>query len=384
MSEPQPAASTLSGRRDRLLVTYVVRGAADMVADLAHTICLEQTVEVVDELARDPWIRGEIVGRLESIEELGEGRHELVISYSEVILGRSVPQLLNVIYGNVSLLPGVKIVDVQLPETIGDWLPGPALGIEGIRGKLGVHDRPMVAAALKPMGRSPRELAGYAWELARGGIDLIKDDHGLADHTFCPFEERVQRCLEAVREGEELSGGRSLYLPNLVEGPARLAERLDWLEGLGVDGVLLAPALVGWDWLREIAARPTSDMVLVAHPAMLGAFISDPDSGVSRSVLLGRLLRALGADVVIFPSHGGRFAWSREATGGIVDALRSPQPGLRPALPMPAGGLSVETVGRVAEGYGRDTVFLIGSNLYVRSSDLASSVEEFMGAVAGV
>ena len=48
------------------------------------------------------------------------------------------------------------------------------------------------------MGLSATDLAELAYRFALGGIDLIKDDHGLTNQPFCPFEERVRRCAEAV------------------------------------------------------------------------------------------------------------------------------------------------------------------------------------------
>jgi hypothetical protein len=38
-----------------------------------------------------------------------------------------------------------------------------------------------VMTALKPMGSTTAELAKMAYDFAKGGIDIIKDDHGLAD-----------------------------------------------------------------------------------------------------------------------------------------------------------------------------------------------------------
>ena len=37
-----------------------------------------------------------------------------------------------------------------------------------------------------------------AYDFAKGGIDLIKDDHGLANQNYAPYEERVRACCAAV------------------------------------------------------------------------------------------------------------------------------------------------------------------------------------------
>ena len=76
----------------------------------------------------------------------------------------------------------------------------------------------MVMTALKPMGLSVEELARQTYEFAKGGIDIIKDDHGLANQRWAPFEQRVEACCEAVRRANEETGRRSIYAPTVC-GP---------------------------------------------------------------------------------------------------------------------------------------------------------------------
>ena len=69
------------------------------------------------------------------------------------------------------------------------------------------------------MGLEPAQLAALCGTFARAGIDLIKDDHGLADHPFCPFEARVEACLAAIEAAARETGRRALYVPNLTGRP---------------------------------------------------------------------------------------------------------------------------------------------------------------------
>jgi len=96
-------------------------------------------------------------------------------------------QLLNVIFGNTSMQPGIQVRRLDLPESITRTFKGPRFGSAGLRERLNVHDRPLLATALKPMGMNATDLADRAYAFALGGIDLIKDDHGLANQVFCPF-----------------------------------------------------------------------------------------------------------------------------------------------------------------------------------------------------
>jgi ribulose-bisphosphate carboxylase large chain len=85
---------------------------------------------------------------------------------------------------------------------------------------------------------------------------------------------------------------------------------------------------------------------------------------------------------VIFPSHGGRFPVAREETTRLAAALREPLGALSPAWPVPAGGIDVESVPRLRRDYGDDTVLLVGSSLYTRSTDLASNARRFVELVS--
>jgi NAD(P)-dependent dehydrogenase (short-subunit alcohol dehydrogenase family) len=51
--------------------------------------------------------------------------------------------------------------------------------------------------------------------------------------------------------------------------------------------------------LTQALVREHSDLAFLAHPSLAGARMAPV-------ALLGRLFRALGADAVIFPNHGGR------------------------------------------------------------------------------
>src|SRR6185312_10092814 len=97
-----------------------------------------------------------------------------------------------------------------LPDAAFDWLPGPRAGIAGLRALTGVPGRPLLATALKPIGLRPAQLAALCGTFVRAGIDLVKDDHGLADHPFCPFEARVEACLRAAEDAARETGRRAL------------------------------------------------------------------------------------------------------------------------------------------------------------------------------
>lgn len=347
------------------------------IGNLSEEIAREQTVEMP--LAALPeTIRREIVGRVEATDLIPGSwrRFRVRIAYPVEITAYQIPQFLNILFGNISLKNFIRIQDVEFPPSFISRFQGPKFGLEGVREKLGVNGRPLAATALKPMGRSPEELAALAGAFALGGGDLIKDDHGLADHAFCPFRERVRQCREALDRAAQKTGKKTGYFPNVIGSHAQILEQAEFAASQGADGVLLAPFLTGLDTLREVSE--TFGLACMTHPAYTGIHFHDPAHGVRPAFLLGSLFRLCGADLSVFPNSGGRFGFTRRECGEIQDALLRPWGPLRPAWPVPAGGMSLESIPEMAGQYGHNAVYLIGGALLHPAEQLAAATKQFM------
>jgi ribulose-bisphosphate carboxylase large chain len=227
------------------------------------------------------------------------------------------------------------------------------------------------------MGLSAQNLADLAYQFALGGMDIIKDDHGLANQPFAPFEERVQRCAEAVARANSETGGRCIYMPGLVAPADRVLERALFAKRAGAGGLLVAPGLVGLDAMRRLADDERVALPIMSHPAFQGSFVTSGDSGISHYALFGQIARLAGADVSVFPNYGGRFSFSREECRRIADGAAAPMEHIKPIFPAPGGGMSLQRVPDMLELYGREVVFLIGGGLHRRSPDLAANCRYF-------
>ena len=349
--------------------------ADESPADKARDIAWEQTVELPVGVPSAE-IQERMVARIESLEPIPGGKHRAVLSYNPEVVGGEVPQLVNVIFGNISLKTGIKVVEISWPDEL--LTPGPGHGIPGLRKMARVTEtRPLVCAALKPMGLSPTQLAEICRQFALGGVDFIKDDHGLANQTASPYRERVERCQAAVEEANRETGGSTSYFPN-VSGPLFvMAQRRDIAVDAGCRGVLLNPFIVGLDAVRWI--RESSDLAILAHPALSGGLLA-PDHGIAVDVLMGQLLRVVGADGSIYINAGGRFPVSMDDCHAINRRLREPLGDLLPALPTPGGGISVARVPYWMDAYGPDTMFLIGGSFYA-TGDVRRAVGKLLQTI---
>ncbi|MEN8040473.1 MAG: RuBisCO large subunit C-terminal-like domain-containing protein [Actinomycetota bacterium] len=375
----EPRSLAVSGERIR--ATYDITGPIAQAQLRARALCVEQTIEFPDDLVADDDIKRHVIGRIESFEPVESDVARIEVSYAVEITGYELPQLLNVLFGNSSLLRDIKLVGVDIPGSLGERMDGPRFGIEGLRELFDAPSRPLLATALKPMGSSPEQFAQMAYELARGGIDMIKDDHSLADQPFAAFDERVRACSDAVRRANEETGRTSIYMPSINAPYRLLEERAQIALDAGAGGLLVLPGVTGFDHMRDLAMRQDIGVPIMGHPAFLGGFVSSDTGGIAHDVLFGTLMRYAGADLSIFPNHGGRFSFTEQECTEIAGACRSPVEGPSPIFPTPGGGMTVNRVAEMVEFYGSDVTLLIGGDLH-RGHSLRTSAEAFRSAVS--
>ena len=375
----EPTTLELSG--DRLTATYEFFGDPADVDDRARALCVEQTIEFPADLVPDDDIQNHIIGQVESKEPIGADLVRVVVTYAVETTGFELPQLLNVLFGNSSLLPGVKLLEFSVPAGLRKALGRPRFGVEGLRTLFDAPSRPLLATALKPMGSSPERLASFAYELAAGGMDMIKDDHSLANQPFAAFKERVLACSEAVAKANADTGNRAIYMPSINAPHDVVDERARFAVDAGAGGLLVLPGITGFDLMRALSADDSIGVPIMGHPAFLGGYVSSPTGGIDHGVLFGSLFRYAGADTTIFPNHGGRFSFSAAACRRIADSSLEAIDGLPGIFPTPGGGMNRGRVDEMIEFYGRDVVLLIGGDLH-RGGDLRTNAAAFREAVS--
>jgi ribulose-bisphosphate carboxylase large chain len=303
---------------DLLRATYEPTLAPGETArEKAKWIAYEQTVELPPGVSPRR-VERELVARIGESRPRRRRRAQVTFAFSPRLVD-GAGQLLNVLFGNVSMQSGIRLVDLEWPRVLLRRLPGPALGIAGVRAACGVAgERALCCAALKPVGLGPRELARRAGILAAGGIDLLKEDQGLGDQPIARFRRGVERCQKPW--SAPTPPAAAVYLPHAtgggeasraLESRARPAAAASWSRRC-------SPASTPWPKPRAGGASSRS-------PTRRCRAVSSAAVGIAPRIS-GRLFCA-GADSVVF-NAGGR-ARSLAECLAVAERLRRPLAGSR-------------------------------------------------------
>ena len=350
---------------ERFTATYHVRSDAASIEARAQGIAVEQSVEMPLAGIDEPAVLSDIVGDVEAIEDLGDGTFAVRIGLALATVGDDPGQLLNMLFGNTSLHEDVILRDAIIPER---FRPGSEIGTPVLRRLLDVPERAFTGSALKPQGLAPERLAALAERFAQGGLDFIKDDHGLADQGYSRFAVRVPMIADSVARAARSTGHKTRYIPSLTGDLDQLRAQANIARDSGLDCMMVAPMVSGFSSIRTLI-RAFPEVTFFAHPSMGGA------ARIAPALLIGKLFPALGCGAVIFPTYGGRFGYSRATCQELAANAR-------PALAVPAGGITLNRVGELLDFYGPDTMLLIGGNLLLARDRITEESAAFVRAVA--
>jgi len=359
-----------------LTAVYEVLGPETEARARAERICLDQTIEADADLLASP-LRAKILGRLEQIRPLAAGRYEATIRYAGDLVGKEHSDLLNLLFGTSSLRSDVRLLSFSMTLGLLSSWGGPRYGLVGVRQAVGVSNRPLVCAVLKPLGRSPKKLAELAAQFVLGGADLIKDDQALLDQPFCPFNDRVARCAEAIADASVQRGRPCLYFAHVSGGLDSMRQRAGEAKQLGATGLLVAPGVTGFDGLRALTVDETLALPIASHPTFLGTCVSREGGGLAPAVAYALLPRLAGADMAIYPSFDAGYTMSKEDCISVAVNCRQPWAPIMPMMPAVGGRIGVDRIGELTTALGQDVVFMLGSRVQQNQLGVVTAIEEF-------
>ncbi|MFW9779790.1 MAG: RuBisCO large subunit C-terminal-like domain-containing protein [Candidatus Heimdallarchaeota archaeon] len=290
--------------------------------------------------------------------------------------------MLTATIGNISMGGRLKLLDLRFPKKWIKLFKGPKFGIGGLRKLLKVPTRPLLNNMIKPCsGWTPEVGADLFYNAALGGCDVVKDDELIADMDYNRLADRVPLFMEKVDQVREETGEETLYTANITDKLTKLKENALVVQEAGGNALMVNYLVIGFPALRMLAEDPEIKLPILGHMDFAGAFYESPYSGVSSFLIMGKLARLAGADIVVYPAPYGKAPFLKEKYVGIARALRYRMHGLKPTLPMPSGGITPGMVLRVMKDLGFDVMIGSGGGIHAHPNGPVAGARAFRQAI---
>jgi 2,3-diketo-5-methylthiopentyl-1-phosphate enolase len=314
----------------------------------------------------------------------GTGERTLIITvgYPVANINGQIPELLTTLYGNVSMIGKLKLLDVWLPPAFLKAIKGPKFGVAGMRERMKIKDRPLLCCMYKPcIGALPDALGRMAYDMAVGGVDVIKDDELLADPDFCPYEKRIEVTEKALDKAAKETGRRAIYTVNVTDRPEMMHKKARRAVEMGASALMVNLYAVGYAAAQDLAEDPALTVPLLGHPAFAGTLFEAPEYGMTSPLALGKFARLSGVDMIIYPSPYGKVPLLRERAIRVAQELRAPFGHIRPVFPGPAAGMHPGTVAVSFADFGSDLIVGAGGGIHGHPGGTIAGARAFHQAI---
>ncbi len=381
---------------DYILGLYYMEAESTDILKKVEAIALEQSTGTWVPVSEEtPEIREKYSARVLAIHEIPDYEDALpeekvrkfifLIGFPVANINGQIPQLLTALYGNISMAGKIKLLDIFLPESFVKNFNGPKFGIEGLRELLGVQHRPVIVAMFKPcVGMEPKTLGKLLYEMGVGGVDIIKDDELLADPQFCPVEQRLDICLKACDKVHSETGRKVLYAINITDNLDVMFKKAKSAIKQGANCLMVNVYTVSFSAMSALAEDSQINVPILAHPDFAGALFGSPNYGLTSSLVLGKLARLSGADMVIYPSYFGKVPMVKERVIRIGQELTSPFYHLKRVFPGPSAGLHPGVIDKLMDDFGIDVLVGAGGGVHGHPMGISGGVKAFHQAIEAV
>jgi len=307
------------------------------------------------------------------------------MAFPEVNIGQQIPMMLTTVVGNISMGGQIKLVDIRFPKKYVAGFKGPKFGIDGIRKLLGVKKRPLLNNMIKPCTGYRLEVGADLFkQAALGGCDIIKDDELIADASFNSILGRVKRYMQIEKQVFEKTGEHTLYTVNVTDSVPKIFENARRAVEAGANAIMINYVAVGLSVLQAIAEDPQINVPILGHMDVAGAMYMSPYHGMSSHLILGKLPRLAGADIVVIPAPYGKAPVIVEKFDAMAKNLTYPLYQLKPTWPMASGGITPTMVPKVMQELGNDIIIGSGGGIHAHPQGPIAGGKAFRQAIDAI
>lgn len=328
---------------------------------MAGSIAVEQSTGTWHPLPiEEKSSRGRHIGKVLGVYDLSDKMNQAggtrtvlaQIALPVINTGPDISELLLTIFGNISSLGKLRLLDVVIPHSYTRGFQGPKYGSEGVRKILGVYDRPLHMVKLEKI------------HLDVNQADIIKDNRIYEIGNSSVLYQEIRK-TNYLLEQECQKGHKYLYAVNITGKVDEMKETAKHAIQEGADCLVVNAWTAGFGALKMLADDPDIQVPILAEGSFAGCYFVTPDRGMSTQVIFGRLTRLAGADMVEYPSAYSRIAISREAYLKTAIKLQTPFYHIRKAFPVLAVSLSKDDCAIVETELGKDYVYAEDSDFLV-------------------
>lgn len=313
-------------------------------------------------------------------------RAEIVVSWPVENLGASLPNLMATVAGNLFELKqfsGLKLLDLELPEEFRQAYPGPQFAVTGTRALTGVDRLPLIGTIIKPsVGLTPQQTADIVAQLAKGGIDFIKDDELQCDGPHCPLAERIAAVMHVINRHADQTGKKVMYAFNISGEVDQMRRRHD--DVLAAGGTCVMVSINGVGLAAVSSLRRHSQLPIHAHRNGWGMFYRSPALGMSY-LAYQKFWRVAGVDHMHVNGLRNKFCESDESV------IASARECLTPMFPEPGPGYEVmpvfssgQSAKQAADTYrllgSTDLIFACGGGIMAHPGGIAAGIRSVRAA----
>ncbi|UOF91195.1 ribulose-bisphosphate carboxylase large subunit family protein [Fodinisporobacter ferrooxydans] len=388
-------------RQDQILATYLIETpdslehAAQVLAGEQSTGTFVQVPGETDEIKEKYGAKILAIKELESVSspslpgaKLPHGenrppvfrRGEITVAFPYHNIGPSIPNLLATVAGNLFELrefSGLRLMDLELPESFMEMYLGPQFGIQGTRQLAGVHQRPIIGTIIKPnIGLAPDELGTVVKELALAGVDFIKDDEINGNPPYAPLKERIHAVMQEIERAADRTGKKAMYAFNITGDIDELRRNHDMVQQAGGTCVMVSINSIGLAGVAYL--RKYSQLPIHGHRNQWGAMTRCPALGMEFTAYQ-KLCRMAGVDHLHTNGLNNKFFESNESVVKSINDCLTPLFGGLQVMPVLSSG---QWAGQAVETYRQiqstDVIHIAGGGIMAHPDGVSAGVKSMI------
>ncbi|MGL6266848.1 MAG: ribulose-bisphosphate carboxylase large subunit family protein [Chitinophagaceae bacterium] len=305
----------------------------------------------------------------------------LKVSWPISNIGTNLSNLMATVAGNLFELKqfsGLRLLDVEIPESYYSKYLGPQFGIEGTRKLTNVYDRPVIGTIIKPsVGLSPAETAEQTKTLTEAGLDFLKDDELMGDSPHSPFEKRVDAVMKVINNAADKTGKKPMFAFNISGDIDDMLYRHDYVLKNGGTCVMISLLWTGISAIEKL--RKHSSLPIHGHRNGWGLMSRSPHIGIDFTAYQ-KIWRIAGVDQLHTNGLQNKFC---EEDGSVIKSITACQKKENNMTVMPVvssgqwAGQAVDTFKAIGNA---DLMFVCGGGIVAHPSGIAAGVKSVQQA----